>query len=520
MTRETLLGLDLGTSGIKAVLFDVITGTPVASATVGYPLSHPHPGWAEQDPIQWWDATIEAIRSCLERAQKEGASAESVRGLALSGQMHGAVLLDEHDQPVRPCIIWADTRCQAECDQITATIGLDRLIDRVSNPALPGFTASKLLWVRNHEPEVWAKVRRVLLPKDYIRYQLTGEAAIDVSDAAGTCLLDVIHGTWATDIMQLQGLDPALIPPVVGAAAIAGNLRADVASSTGLPASIPVAGGGADNACGAVGAGIVNPGQALVSIGTSGVVLAYSATPQVDRSGPIPRAHTFNHAVPNAWYLMSVTQGAGLSLRWVRDQIGAVEAQQAQVTGEDVYNLISASAATVPPGSNGLLFLPYMQGERTPILDAEARGGWIGLTARHTRAHLYRAVLEGVAFSLRDCLEVIRAAGVKITDLRATGGGARSAVWRDIITGILGQPLVPLRTDEGPALGAALLAGVAAGVYPSVPAACQQVVQTGDPVHPDPAIVERYAQLYVQYHDLYPALKESMHGLAAFEGAQ
>jgi xylulokinase len=508
---QTLLGLDLGTSGVKALLLTP-GGQTVATATRDYPLHHPQPGWAEQDPADWWQATVAAMRACL-----EAAPGAAVVGVGISGQMHGAVLLDDTRQVVRPCIIWADQRTQAECDEITARVGAARLIDLVSNPALPGFTAPKLLWVRHHEPENWARTRRVLLPKDWLRFMLTGSEAMEISDAAGTCLLDVAHGQWSAEVLAALDLPADLLPPVVGAAQVAGRITPEVATLTGLPAGTPVAGGGADNACAAVGAGIVQPGQALVSIGTSGVVLAYAATPVVDRSGPIPRAHTFNHAVPDAWYLMGVTQAAGLSLRWVRDQIGAAEAAQAQATGRDPYDVLLEEAATVPPGSEGLLFLPYLQGERTPILDSQARGGWVGLTARHTRAHLVRAVLEGVAFSLRDCLEVIRAAGVSISAVRATGGGARGPLWRQILADVLGVPLAPLATEEGPALGAALLAGVAAGLYPSVPAACAQVVRALPPVMPDSAASRRYADLFPLYQSLYPALRATMHGLAAFD---
>lgn len=504
---ETLLGIDLGTSGVKAALVQA-DGHILATATEEYPLTHPHPGWAEQEPEDWWQGTVQAIRACLARA-----GTTDLRGVAISGQMHGAVLLDDADRPVRPCIIWSDTRSQAECDRMTAAIGAQRLIDLVSNPALPGFTAPKVLWVRDNEPAVWARVHRLLLPKDYIRFRLTGTAAMEISDAAGTCLLDVAQGAWSREVFTALDLDPALVPPIIGAAEIGGRITPTVAELTGLPVGLPVAGGGADNACAAVGTGIVTAGQALVSIGTSGVVLAFSATPLVDRSGPVPRAHTFNHAVPDAWYLMGVTQAAGLSLRWVRDQIALFEMTAAHSAGFDPYTEMSDMANSIPAGSDGLIFLPYLQGERTPILDAQARGGWVGLTARHTRAHLIRSVMEGVAFSLRDCLEVLRAAGVEIAELRATGGGARSPLWRQILADVFDLPLAPLATEEGPALGAALLAGVATGVYASVPEACSAVVRTAPAVAPRSANVPRYAGLYRIYRSLYPALQDAMHAL-------
>ena len=517
MGDDLLLGIDLGTSGLKAALFAAQDGRVVASATRGYPLSHPHPNWAEQEPADWWQATVEAIRACLADAANSGYHADTVRGLAISGQMHGAVLLDAQDVVVRPCIIWADTRSQAQCDWMTQTVGAERLIDLVSNPALPGFTAPKVLWVRDNEPEIWAQVRRIFLPKDYLRWRLTGIAAMEISDAAGTCLLDVRRGEWSAEVLAAIGLDPALLPPIVGAAEVVGHVTDAVAAETGLPVGLPVAGGGADNACGAVGAGIVAAGQALLSIGTSGVALAYSATPVVDRSGPIPRAHTFNHAVPDAWYLMGVTQSAGLSLRWVRDNIDDEAMATATRTGRDVYEILSDEAAATPVGSDGLLFLPYLQGERTPVLDAEARGGWIGLTARHSRGHLIRSVMEGVAFSLRDCLEVVRASGVQVNEVRVTGGGVRSPLWRQILADVLGTLIVPVSAEEGPAFGAALLAGVAVGIYPTVAAACAQTVTTGTAIQPDGHAAARYTALYALYGGLYPALRATMHGLAAFE---
>jgi xylulokinase len=510
---DALLGIDLGTSGVKAVLFDSADGRPIASATEAYPLLLPHPGWAEQEPEDWWRAAVAAIQGCLAGAAQAGYAAASVRGVGISGQMHGAVLLDAAGVVLRPCIIWSDQRTQAECEQMTQIVGQQRLIDLVSNPALPGFTAPKLLWVRAHEPETWGRARHVLLPKDYLRWRLTGVMSSEISDAAGTALLDVARGQWSQEVLAGLALDPALLPPVIGAAEIAGRVTPAVAAQTGLPEGVPVAGGGADNACAAVGAGIVQPGRALVSIGTSGVVLAYADTPRVDRSGPVPRAHTFNHAVPGAWYLMGVTQSAGLSLRWAREQIGAAEQEQARQTGEDAYDILATAAGQVLAGCEGLLFLPYLQGERTPILDSEARGGWVGLTARHTRAHLIRAVLEGVAFSLRDCLGVLREAGVAPSEVRVTGGGARSAVWRQIVADVLGMPLLPLTTAEGPALGAALLAGVAARIYPSVPAACALTVSTAAPVLPDAVAQARYAQLYPLYQGTYAALRDTLHAL-------
>ena len=421
--------------------------------------------------------------------------------------MHGVVLLDARREVLRPCIIWADQRSEAQCRAITDRVGAERLIALVSNPALPGFSAPKLLWIRDHEPDVFARARTMLLPKDYIRARLTGTLGVEISDAAGTALFDVRHGVWSREVLDALDLDPTLFSPIVGSADVAGAITNEAAAHTGLPAGTPVAGGGADNACGAVGNGVVRPGLGLVSIGTSGVVLAYADAPRVDRSGPVPRVHTFNHAVPGAWYLMGVTQGAGLSLRWVRDQLGLAERDAVRSTAIDAYDVLTAEAAAVPPGSDGLIFLPYLQGERTPHLDAYARGGWIGLTASHTRQHLVRAVLEGVAFSLKDCLTILREQGLELAQLRATGGGAKSALWRRIIADVLGVELVISSASEGPAFGAALLAGVASGVYASVADACDHTVRILTRIEPESVHQPAYDQAYGDYRALYPALK-------------
>ncbi|HTI14571.1 MAG TPA: xylulokinase [Dictyobacter sp.] len=504
---QTLLGIDLGTTGVKAALFAAEDGHVVADAFVDYPLFHPHPGWAEQDPADWWQATVTAIRTCLEKASAQGVQSEDVRGLGLSGQMHGVVLLDEKQEVLRPCIIWADQRSDAQCQWITERVGASKLIEYVSNPALTGFSAPKLLWVRDNEPELFARARTVLLPKDYIRLLLTGVSAMEISDAAGTCLLDVKHGQWSQEVLQALELDPALFPPVVDADATSGTITSEVARLTGLKAGTPVAGGGADNACGATGNGVVEPGLVLVSVGTSGIVLAHATEPQVDTSGPVPRVHTFNHAAPDAWYLMGVTQGAGLSMHWVRENIGLPEKALERWTGIDPYEMLAREAESVPPGSEGLIFLPYMQGERTPHLDAYARGGWIGLTASHDRRHLIRSVMEGVAFSLKDCFNIIAEQGLKLDQVRATGGGAKSKLWRQIIADVLGVELVVTNATEGPAFGAALLAGVAAGVYPSVQQACAQTIRIVERTAPQPEAAAAYEKAYGTYTALYPALK-------------
>ncbi|HEX6483392.1 MAG TPA: xylulokinase [Ktedonobacteraceae bacterium] len=500
---QALLGIDLGTTGVKAAIFAAEDGHVVSSAFVEYPLAHPQPGWAEQNPDEWWQATITAIRTCLE----QGVEARDVGAVGLSGQMHGVVLLDEEDLVLRPSIIWADQRSAPQSLWITERVGAERLVSLVSNPALPGFSAPKILWIRQHEPALFARAKLILLPKDYIRYRLTGIPAIEISDAAGTDLLDVQHGAWSTAVLEAIELDPALLPPVIPSDTVAGTITTEVAQLTGLLPGTPVAGGGADNACAAVGNGVVQPGLALVSIGSSGVVLAYAEAHRVDTSAPVPRVHTFNHAVPNAWYLMGVTQSAGLSLRWLRDNIGLPERALEHWTGLDAYELLTSEAASVAPGSEGLFFLPYLQGERTPHLDPYARGGWLGLTASHDRRHLVRAVLEGVAFSLKDCFNIIREQGLPIEQVRATGGGAKSVLWRQIIADVLDVELVTTNAQEGPAFGAALLAGVAIGLYPSIQQACEATVRVTAQTTPHPQTQGIYARAYETYQALYPALK-------------
>ncbi len=504
---QALLGIDLGTTGVKSALFSTENSQVLSSVTIEYPLFYPQPGWAEQNPADWWRATLQAISSCLEQAKVLGVQPADVKGVGLSGQMHGIVLLDENDQVLRPAIIWADQRSEPQCRWMTERVGEQRLIELISNPALPGFSAPKILWVREHEPEIFARTRRILLPKDYIRYLLTGEQGIEISDAAGTCLLDVKQGQWSREVLSAIELNLDLLPPVVQAGAVCGTITSAVAALSGLAAGTPVAGGGADNACGAVGNGVVRPGLGLVSIGTSGIVLAHSDTPVVDRSGPIPRVHTFNHAVPNAWYLMGVTQGAGLSLRWVRDNLGLPEMALERWSGIDAYDLLGREAAPVAPGSEGLIFLPYMQGERTPHLDAYARGGWIGLTASHTRQHLIRSVLEGVAFSLKDGYMILKEQGLNLEQIRITGGGGKSLLWRQIIADVLGVELVTTNAEEGPAFGAALLAGVAAGTYSSVQQACEINVKELERTRPQPETEAAYDRAYEVYQALYPALK-------------
>ncbi len=488
-----LLGIDVGTGGSRAVVIDE-TGHIVASATVEHvPFASPETGWAEQDPNDWWGASAEAIRTVLTKV-----GADEVKSIGLSGQMHGAVLLDEHDEVLRPALIWCDQRSAAQCEHLTNEIGAEQLISLTCNPALTGFTLPKMLWVRDNEPATWAKVKTVLLPKDYVRFKLTGEKATDVSDASGTLLFDVAGRNWSDKMLEAAELDSSLLPRVFESPEISGHVSPAGADATGLPVGTPVVGGAGDQAGGAVGIGIVQPGAVSAAIGTSGVVFAATNSPALDKRG---RVHTFCHAVPGRWHVMGVTQGAGLSMRWFRDQFVNVSLDG------DPYDQMTAAAATVGPGSNGLLWAPYLMGERTPHLDPDARAALVGLTASHSRAHVFRAVMEGVAFSLRDSFEIFDEMNVPVETIRLGGGGARSALWRQIQADVYGREVATVEAEEGAAYGVAMLAGVGVGVWSSVDDACAKVVRTRDKVEPTPDGKEILDKQYQTFKKLYPALR-------------
>jgi xylulokinase len=498
----TLLGLDIGTSGAKALLCDR-DGTVLATATAEYPLSHPQPLWSEQEPADWWRAARQAISEVLQTAGVDGAA---VAGLGLTGQMHGAVFLDAQDRVIRPALLWNDQRTAAECQEITARVGADRLIAIAGNPALTGFQAPKILWLRNHEPAHYARVARVLLPKDYIRLQLTGQAATDASDAAGTLLLDLRSRDWSEEILGALDIPRDWLPAVAEGPAVTGSLLPAIAAELGLRAGLPIIAGGGDNAAAAVGTGIVRPGVISSSIGTSGVLFAHAREIALDPQG---RLHTFCHAVPGQYHLMAVTLAAGGSFAWLRNLL--------RDRGEAAlaYSDLTALAATVPIGSEGLIFLPYLSGERTPHLDPLARGAFVGLTSRHTVGHLARAVMEGVVFSLRDGLEIMRGLGLAPDEVRATGGGGRSALWRQMQADVYGAAVTTLVAEEGPAYGAALLAGVGTGLFADVDAAVDRCVRLGAVTRPDAEAHARYTQIYPIYRNLYGQLRESMHQLSS-----
>lgn len=503
-----LLGIDIGTSGTKTVLFDE-SGNTIASALEEYPLYQPHIGWAEQDPEDWWRATYLTVKAVL---SKSGVAPEEVKGVGLSGQMHGAVLLDKDCNILRRAIIWCDQRSSLECEQITSIIGGKRLVEITANPALTGFTASKVMWVKNNEPQIFEKTKKILLPKDYIRYKLTGEFATEVSDASGMQFMDIPARKWSSEVLDKLGIDRSLLAELYESQEISGRVHKQAAELTGLKVGTPVAGGAGDQAAGAVGNGIVKPGVISSTIGTSGVVFAYSEKVSIDPEG---RVHTFCHAVPNTWHIMGVTQGAGLSLKWFRDNFCIEEKRVAELMEVDPYVLLDQEAEKVDPGSNGLIYLPYMMGERTPHLDPFARGVFFGLSAKHEKRDMIRSVMEGVVYSLKDCLEIIKGMGVDIREVRASGGGGKSRLWRQMQADIFGTDITTINSSEGPALGVALLAGVGAGVYDSVPQACEACIGVKSVQNPDMDLNARYSKFYTIYRQLYHSLKKDFKDLAA-----
>lgn len=495
------LGIDIGTGGSRALLVDE-SGKVAAGATAAHEdIRMEKPLWAEQRPEDWWDASQKAIHEALSRA---GVSGDDVAAVGFSGQMHGLVLLDESDQVIRPALIWCDQRSQDQVDWINRTAGADLVLKQTANPVLTGFTAPKLLWVRDHDPASYDRTRKMLLPKDYVRFMLTGDYGQDVSDASGTALYDVVNRRWADPLIEKIGIDRSILPPVAESSEVVGKISESAAAATGLKAGTPVVAGAGDQAASAVGAGIVSGGLVSCTIGTSGVVFAHMDEVAYDPGG---RVHTFCHAVPGKWHVMGVTQGAGLSLQWFRNQLAGDAVAQAADEGVDPYDLLMDEAAAVPPGAEGLYWLPYLMGERTPHLDAAARGGWIGLTAKHTRGHLVRAVVEGVTYSLKDCLDIVESLGVDVALVRASGGGAKSPFWRGILAGAFAKPIATLETQEGSAYGAALLAMVGSGAFATVEEACAATIRETATADADPALTAVYEPGHKLFQEFYPALK-------------
>ncbi len=493
------LGIDVSTTGAKALLIDE-RGRVAASATTALTLQTPKPLWSEQDPHEWWTGTAASIRKALSIA---GAKGGDVAAVGLTGQMHGLVLLDGRRRVLRPAILWNDQRTGAECAEIERRVGRSQLVREVGNVALTGFTAPKILWVRNHEPEVYAKAKLVLLPKDYVRLRLTGEAAMDKADGSGTILFELKARTWSRLVLERLEIPAEWLPPTFEGPEVTGNVTPEAAAETGLSAGTPVMAGGGDQSAGAVGAGAVRPGVVSLTLGTSGVVFATTDAPLVEPEG---RLHAFCHAVPGRWHFMGVTLAAAGSLQWYHDTL----------TPHESFDDIVAEAEDAPPGSEGLLFMPYLSGERTPYPDPLARGSFVGLTVRHRRAHLTRAVLEGVAFSMKDCFSLLQGAGLGAVDeVRIAGGGAKGPLWRRIVASTLGLPMVTVNSTEGAAYGAALLGGVGGGAWPSVEAACDATIAVTGRDVPAPEWSKAYEALYPRYREVYGALKPTYDKLGA-----
>ncbi len=493
-----LLGLDISTTSAKALLIDA-NGRVLDSASSALSLSSPKPLWSEQDPADWWDGIQSAIRHLLKKANVSG---QEIAAVGLTGQMHGLVMLDGKGNVIRPAILWNDQRTGPQCDEIRKRLGKERLIQITGNDALTGFTAPKILWVQQNEPEIWDRCRQILLPKDYIRFKLTGDYALDKAGGAGTLLFNLKKRSWSDRLLSALEISKELLPPTYEGPETTGFVDQPAAAATGLKEGTPVVGGGGDQAAQAVGVGAVEPGIVALTLGTSGVVFAATESPLVEPHG---RLHAFCHAVPGRWHFMGVMLSAAGSLQWYKDNLAS----------ETSYDELLEEAGRVGPGSEGLLFLPYLSGERTPHPDPLARGAWVGLTLRHNRSHITRSVLEGVAFGLKDNFSLIKQSGLgKINQVRISGGGARSLIWRQIIADILNIELVTVNTAEGAAYGAALLAAVGAGLYESTFEACSAAIEITGKSVPDPSAAERYEKFYKRYRALYPALNQEFKALA------
>jgi len=502
-----IIGIDLGTSGTKTVLFNE-DGKVISSATEEYPLYQPHNGWAEQDPADWWNACVSTLKDVLAASKVNPAD---ISGVGFSGQMHGLVMLDELGEVLRKSIIWCDGRTADECDEVTRRVGSTRLVEITANHALTSFTAGNILWVRNNEPEVYKRCRHILLPKDYIRYKLTGKPGAEASDASGMNMLDITTRIWSEEVLKKLEIDAELLPEVHESSDIAGVITPEAAALTGLAAGTPVVYGSGDNAAAAIGTGVVEKGKAFITIGTSGVLFAHSDSVAVDPGG---RVNTFCSAVPNAWAVFGCTLAAGMSLQWLRNNFFLPEMKVADGLAQDPYNIMTAQAELVPIGANRLIFLPYLMGERSPILDPNARAVFFGLSAIHNKYDMLRAVMEGVVYAQRQCLDIHRNMGIEFNEIYATGGGGSSPLWRQMIADVFDLPVVTIQNREGPALGAAILAGVGTGLYPSVPEACAQIIKTNPPQPPVKENSIKYAPYYQLFNDLYPGMKEGFQTLS------
>ena len=502
-----LIGIDIGTSGAKTLLCND-RGKILATATAEYPCRQPKPLWSEQNPEDWWQATVKTVKQALAQAKVKG---DDIQGIGLSGQMHGAVFLDRNHHILRPAILWNDQRTGAECDEITAKIGARRLLQIACNPALTGFTAPKILWVRKHEPRLYQKAHQILLPKDYVRFRLSGAFATEVSDASGTLLLDVRSRRWSRTILSELQIDARLLPECYESEEVSTQVSGPTAQQLGIPKGTPIVGGGGDNAAGAIGNGIIRAGTISASLGTSGVVFAHSDTVQTDPQG---RVHTFCHAVKGKWHVMGVMLSAGGAFQWYRNHLAEAEKAEAERKKCDPYEILCAEAATAPVGSEGLIFLPYLTGERTPHADPHAKGAWIGLTTRHTRAHIIRSLLEGVTFGMRDSLDIIKGMGVPVKQIRVSGGGARSPFWRQMQADVYGKAVSTINAEQGPAFGVALLAGVGTGAFKNVREACDSTIRLASTTKPKPSHTALYNKIHPEFAKLYHSLKDNFPALS------
>ena len=503
-----VIGVDLGTSATKTVLFDV-NGKIIADASCEYEMHQPHNGWAEQNPQDWYEAAIETLKKVV---SESGVDAADIVSLGISGQMHGLVMLDEDCNVLRPSILWCDQRTGKECDELTQKLGRETLIKITANPALTGFTASKILWVKNNEPEIFDKCRHILLPKDYLRFRLTDEFATEVSDASGMQLLDVPNRKWSSVMIEACGIKEEYLAKVYESPEITGYINKETSALTGLTTATAVVGGAGDNAAAAVGMGVVEEGKAFTTIGTSGVVFAHTDNPIID---PMGRVHTFCCAVPGAWHVMGVTQGAGLSMQWFKKNFCGEETVLAAESGKDVYYITDTMASEITVGADKLLYLPYLMGERTPHLDPDCRGVFFGLSAMHTKAHFIRSVLEGVTYSLYDCLLVLKEMNISPETMLLCGGGAKSKLWKSMICDTFGLPVTTSMSSEAPALGVAILAAVGAGIYPTVPKACKVMTAVNpDLLVPDNCKTKVYRDYYAVYSSVYKSLKSVYKDLA------
>ena len=502
------LGIDVGTSGTKTLVMDE-KGKVLAEATSEYPLHQPRPGWTEQDPEDWWNATVKTVRAVVKKAKLKPAD---VKAIGLSGQMHGSVFLDKNDKVIRPALLWNDQRTTFECDEITSAAGGRKaLIKMVANPALTGFQAPKILWLRNNEKRNYDRLAKVLLPKDEIRRRLIGDYVSEVSDASGTLLLDVVKRNWSKKLLGKIDLPVDLLPTVVESDEVTGTLTSEAAKKLGLTTDCKVVGGAGDCAAGAVGNGVVKKGVLSTSIGTSGVMFVHSDEPQYDTAG---RLHTFCHAVNGKWHMMGVNLTSGGSLQWWVDN---VVQGLAGISPSKRYEAATAEAEKITAGSDGLLFLPYLNGERTPHADPNARGSFVGMNLTHSRGHMTRSVMEGITFALRDSLDIIQSLGVPVREIRASGGGSKNPLWRQMQADVFGKKITTLKVEQGPAYGVALLAAVGDGAYKSIESACKATIEVADQTPPDRGAVKNYDLLFPLYQSLYAALKDSMGELACYQ---